>query len=348
MILADKITDLRKKEGWSQEELAERLGVSRQSVSKWESAQSVPDMNRIIEMSKLFGVSTDYLLLDSLGPDAAAAGGEGSEGAGAYGGGGSYGAGPAYDDVLDCSSVSMEEANAFLAHRNRSSGRVALGVMLCILSPCLLITLSGAYETGRTTLSETQASGIGLFVLILMIAAAVALFVTTGLHGGRFEYLEKDRIETAYGVDGMVRERRERFRGEHSALLTGGIVLCVAAAAVLFAAMTFFGDNEFAMTLAVAFMLAVIAVGVFMIVKSGIIWDGFSILLEEGEYTPQEKLESRRMGPFAGVYWSAATVIFLGWSFITGAWHRTWIVWPIAGVAFGLFSAVVKMLRKRG
>ena len=66
MILADKITDLRKKNGWSQEELANRLGVSRQAVSKWESAGSIPDLNKIIKMSDLFSVSTDYLLKDSL------------------------------------------------------------------------------------------------------------------------------------------------------------------------------------------------------------------------------------------------------------------------------------------
>ena len=53
MILADKIIDERKKNGWSQEELADKLGVSRQSVSKWEGAQSVPDLQRILEMSKL-------------------------------------------------------------------------------------------------------------------------------------------------------------------------------------------------------------------------------------------------------------------------------------------------------
>ncbi|HQC35915.1 MAG TPA: helix-turn-helix transcriptional regulator, partial [Bacillota bacterium] len=66
MILADKIIELRKKNGWSQEELAEKLGVSRQSISKWEGAQSLPDMNRIIKMSELFGVSTDILLRDEL------------------------------------------------------------------------------------------------------------------------------------------------------------------------------------------------------------------------------------------------------------------------------------------
>ena len=66
MILADKIIDLRKKAGMSQEELAEKLGVSRQSVSKWESAQSTPDLNRILKMSEIFGVSTDVLLKDEL------------------------------------------------------------------------------------------------------------------------------------------------------------------------------------------------------------------------------------------------------------------------------------------
>ena len=49
MILADKIIKLRKKMGWSQEELAERMGVSRQAVSKWESAQSTPDLERVLQ-----------------------------------------------------------------------------------------------------------------------------------------------------------------------------------------------------------------------------------------------------------------------------------------------------------
>ena len=66
MILADKIIDLRKKAGWSQEELAEKLAVTRQSVSKWEGAQSIPDMDKVVQMSRLFGVTTDYLLKDEI------------------------------------------------------------------------------------------------------------------------------------------------------------------------------------------------------------------------------------------------------------------------------------------
>ncbi|MDO5401237.1 MAG: helix-turn-helix transcriptional regulator [Eubacteriales bacterium] len=62
MNIADRIQVLRRKSGMSQEELADRVGVSRQAVSKWESEQSTPDLERVIQLSELFDVSTDYLL----------------------------------------------------------------------------------------------------------------------------------------------------------------------------------------------------------------------------------------------------------------------------------------------
>ena len=66
MIFADKLIELRKKNGWSQEELAEKANVTRQSVSKWESAQSIPDLDKILMLAQIFGVTTDYLLKDEM------------------------------------------------------------------------------------------------------------------------------------------------------------------------------------------------------------------------------------------------------------------------------------------
>lgn len=63
MSLSRKIYGLRKSNGMSQEALAEKINVSRQSISKWESGETVPEIDRIIELSKVFSVSTDYLLL---------------------------------------------------------------------------------------------------------------------------------------------------------------------------------------------------------------------------------------------------------------------------------------------
>ncbi|MGI6462324.1 MAG: helix-turn-helix domain-containing protein [Candidatus Scatomorpha sp.] len=62
MNMADRIQYLRKTKGISQEALADKVGVSRQAVSKWESEQSIPDLEKIIIMSDLFGVTTDYIL----------------------------------------------------------------------------------------------------------------------------------------------------------------------------------------------------------------------------------------------------------------------------------------------
>lgn len=66
MILADKIIKLRKKNGWSQEELADKMNISRQAISKWESSQTLPDLERILQLSSLFKVTTDYLLKDEI------------------------------------------------------------------------------------------------------------------------------------------------------------------------------------------------------------------------------------------------------------------------------------------
>ena len=65
MGFSERVTALRKQAGWSQEELAQRLDVSRQAVSKWESGQVIPEVEKIVELSKVFDVTVDYLLKPS-------------------------------------------------------------------------------------------------------------------------------------------------------------------------------------------------------------------------------------------------------------------------------------------
>ena len=67
MALSEKIFTLRKQKGLSQEQLGEALGVSRQAVSKWESGQSLPDLDKLLALSRYFEVSTDSLLTDEEG-----------------------------------------------------------------------------------------------------------------------------------------------------------------------------------------------------------------------------------------------------------------------------------------
>ena len=73
MTMGEKIQDLRRRSGMSQDALAEQLGVSRQAVSKWERDEAVPEADKIVSLAKVFHVSTDYLLMDEPAPQAAPA-----------------------------------------------------------------------------------------------------------------------------------------------------------------------------------------------------------------------------------------------------------------------------------
>ena len=325
MIFADKLIDLRKKNGWSQEELAEKLNVSRQAVSKWEGAQSVPDMSRIIQLSELFGVSTDYLLKDSL---------EQTE--------------PAQEshEAGSGRTVSMEEANAFLAVKEENSRRVALAVMLCILSPVALILLGGAQAFGLMNWSDEATVGAGLIILMLMVIPAVGLFIVSGLRVSRFEYLEKEPVDTLYGVTGMVRERKERFQPVHTRYLLIGILLCIASTIPLFICL-FFGKESFWGAVGIAAVLVVAAIGVLLIIRVSVIWGSYQMLLEEEDYSRENKETTRRYGFIFAAYWCLVTAGYLAWGFIGDGWRISWIIWPIAGVLFGAVAGVTKALKKR-
>ena len=326
MILADKIIELRKKNGWSQEELAEKMAVSRQSISKWEGAQSVPDMGRIVRLSELFGVSTDYLLKDEMETE------ERTE---------------AISETTAYKTVGMEEANAFLQMKELSSRRTAIGVMLCILSPVMLILLGGAQEMGLIRLSENQAGGLGLIILFVLVGFAVAIFINCSIRGSRFEYLEKEPIETLYGVDGMVRDRKEKFLPTYTRQLTVGVVLCVISAIPLFASLIISEEDSFLQVASIAVLLVLVAVGVLLIVRCSTIWGSFQMLLEEGDYTREAKEDQKKHGYIGGIYWMLVTAGYLAWSFLTNGWDRTWIVWPVAAVAYGAVYGIIKALRHK-
>ena len=326
MILADKIIELRKKNGWSQEELAEKLGVSRQAASKWEGAQSVPDIQRILEMSRLFGVSTDYLLKDDM----------------------DYGSEAITESTAETDSplrrVDMETASAFLAFRRNWAPRIALAVFLCIISPVALIMLGAFSEYGVLDISENAAGGIGLIILLLLVAGAVSIFIIYGMKNQPFEFLEKENIDTAYGVTGMVREYRERCAAVCSTQIVLGVVLCILSVLPLFGALCV-TENELVILLCVCLLMVIVAVGVVFLVLAGMNRGAANMLLQEGDYSRAEKKRNRLTSTAAGVYWLLVTAGYLAWSFVTDGWNRTWIVWPVAGVLFPAVMAVVGAVR---
>ena len=326
MILSEKIAEERKKNGWSQEELAEKLDVSRQAVSKWESAQSTPDLQKLLRMAAVFGVSTDYLLKDEMDREVS-------------------GEIPAYTpEEIAVRPVSMEEANEFLDWRRKSASSLAGAVALCIVSPALLIFLSGLSDAGR--IHENMVAAVGVPVLLVMVALAVVIFIFYGIHGKTYEYLEKEPIETAYGVSGLVKEQKKMYEGTFIMGIAGGVVFCILAVVPLLIAGAMELPEQVVVS-CVSALLLLVAAGVFWIVRVCMVNGSFDILLQEGEYTRTEKRVKKKLDFYSSVYWCVVTAIYLALSFRGMNWERTWIIWPVAGVLFGAVSAIVRVIADR-
>lgn len=240
MILANKIIALRKKAGWSQEDLADQLGVSRQSVSKWEGAQSIPDMDKIVQMSRIFGVSTDYLLKDELCDEDPIV--------------------SVSEEGRDVRRVSMEEAFNYLSLRRRMAPRMAIATFLCVLSPVLLMMLAALSEVPDSGVSENLASAIGLCTMFGLVAVSVGLFISCGSKTREFSFLDGVGFETEYGVEGMLRDRMRTFAPTHTRLCIAGTILCIVSVIPIFVASGLEVD-DFLMVLSVCFMFILVGIG---------------------------------------------------------------------------------------
>lgn len=326
MIFADKLIQLRKKAGWSQEELAEQMNVTRQSVSKWEGAQSVPDLEKMIRLSELFGVSTDYLLKDEIED---------------------VGCSIPSDEVSTLRRVSMEEANAFLSVKAMTSKSIALATFLCVLSPICLLILGAISEVPEYGLADNVAGGIGMIILLILVIIAVAIFISSGRKTAAFDYLEKEVFETEYGVSGMVAERKAQYNGTYTRNNIIGAGLCIMALIPIFGGAIFNDKNELLLMimLSVSFVLA--GIGVVFFVSSGIVWASYEKLLQEGDYSKVKKENQSTTTAISVAYWLIATAIYLGYSISTNNWGYSWVIWVVAGVVFPAIVVITNLFGKR-
>lgn len=334
MILAEKIIKLRKQKGWSQEDLALQMGVSRQSVSKWESMSSLPDLDKIIKLSNLFGVSTDYLLKDDMEED------------------------PGYEPDAPTSSnleaikkeetfveVTLEEATNYMNLVEKSSKKIAGAVAACILSPVFLILFSGFAETGTIGISEDIAGGIGVAVLLIMIAGAVFIFVSLGIQLDKYEYLEKENLNLQYGIAGIVEAKKEAYEVKYKTSIAIGVALCILSVVPLLIAAGFNFQDQVYVSL-VALLLIFIACGVFLFVNVGMVHSCYEKLLEEGDFTRERKTNAKKNSNLSTIYWCIIVASYLGYSFFTMNWGRSWIIWPVAGVLYAAVITIANSARK--
>ncbi|MCL1080273.1 helix-turn-helix domain-containing protein [Parashewanella spongiae] len=194
MILADKIIRLRKQLGWSQEELAEKMKVSRQSVSKWESTNSIPDLNRIILLAEIFEVSTDFLLKDDQETCDSRS--------------------PAKEP--NTTQINLEQALHYVQSKVEISELITKGVMFCLCSAAPLFFFLAMAETNRLNLTSDVATIIGVVSILLMVSIGVSFFIRTNQYEDDISLIDNEPFELAYGVHSAFTDKLQKFRATYN------------------------------------------------------------------------------------------------------------------------------------
>lgn len=348
MQLAEKIFNERKRLGWSQEQLAEHMEVSRQAVSKWESGQSLPDLDKLVLMSQIFGVSTDYLLKeeDSFPENATSLSEEDffpknttslkEEDSSPEN------ATSPIESAKSARILRSEEIREYQAVCFKASKAIAFGVVLCITGVILSQVMELYFASGANSYD------LDTIALLLCVAPAVILFILSGMKLENYDYLKKEPFQLSETNHKQLKEEYEKYSRTFMIRITTGVGLCILAV-IAYLVVEAIGrsrqEHILMEEVPTIVLLSFIAIAVYLFASSGIRKDCYNVLLSQNGFTDVRKQNRNEKNPLlaavAGAYWCLITAGFLAYSFITGDWGRSWIVWPVAGCIFGAISTIL-------
>ncbi|OLU36555.1 helix-turn-helix domain-containing protein [Ileibacterium valens] len=315
MNLGEKIMNLRKNAGYSQEELASLIGVSRQSVSKWELNDATPDLDKLLKISDLFSVSCDELLRDDKHPLRKR------------------------NDIR----LSDEDVVNYLSNSRKNAPMISAAVILFILSPVFLISVGGSYSMGlfhSLFPNEETANGLSMIILFVLIAIGMALYLYAESRVSKYSNYETTPVSLSNSMYRYVEKEYKLQEKKTSIQKAIGILLIILSVIPLFAG--YMAENLAAVGLGI--MLIVVALGVGLLVYAEQIQDPCLILLQRESYSISRKEMKRKMSWLPGMYWLIVTAFYLIISFITDAWEKTWIVMAAAGI---FYAALIIFLKRK-
>ena len=169
--------------------------------------------------------------------------------------------------------------------------------------------LAGAAEAAKYGVTENMATLAGITMLFLLIAAAVAVFISCSFKSEPYKFLEKEMFDTEYGVTGMVSERQRQYKSTHTRCNMIGTRLCILSPVPIFLGMAV--GSDFSMILAVCATLLLAGIGAAVFIVTGLRWASMQKILQSGDYAPAEKKRNEREAALSAVYWTLATAVYL-------------------------------------
>lgn len=247
-----KLQNLRKEKGLSQEALAERLNVTRQAVSKWETGEGYPEMEKLLLISDLFQVSLDYLMKDTVDKDI----------------------NTSKDEKYYLDHIKIME---YMKFKKSFALRIAIAVASIILSINLVLLFG-----------ETKQEYIGLVSMLIVIALAVASIIITGLSSFQYEKLEKKNISMSFDDIQELQEQYTQFQSKLKISIAIGVFLIIVSVAMVVLISELVNEDSI---IAPIQLLCCIAIAVFMFIVVGIENSMYSFLLNNNEFIEEKKKE---------------------------------------------------------
>ncbi len=323
MILADKIIQLRKQFGWSQENLADALDISRQSVSKWESGNSIPDLNKILKMAEIFGVTTDYLLKDEI---------DGIETSNT-------------DSDSKVVKLTMEDVNHYVEEKVQAAKLISKGVILLIYAFIPLFIMLAISQGQLIEISDDLAMLIGLTMVLLIVSAGIAILIHSNKYQHTIDDLEGN-FELSYGIEGVIKDKLAKYLPTFTRTVSIAVAMFIMSMLPLLYA-GILGHSDALPLFMLAFMAFLVGFGVHMLVNVSARKNAYETVLKQGEFAPEIMERNEEVEKLGGFYWPLIVAIYLGWSFWTNDWNITWIVWPVAGLVFAALTGLGRMIRSK-
>lgn len=244
--------------------------------------------------------------------------------------------------------ISMIEVEEYLFAVKQSAMKFAAGVFLCIFSPSLLLLLEGIKDY-IWELPDEIVEGIGVSVLLIMLAAAVGLFISAGIKLESYEYLKKE----CFQIDELLMQKifniRDAQKGKFTLKITLGVVMCIMAVVPVLAASWIFDylySNDFFMVAAIVIMLGIIGIAVSLFITAGMEDESYKVVLQEKDFSIEKKSRHKISDIISHVYWPVILFIYLAWSFYSENWGFTWIIWPIAAFWYWILQEIIEVTVK--
>lgn len=338
MSFRDNLQHLRATRNMTQEQLAMLLGVSRQSVTKWEAEKSYPEMDKLIKICQLFDCTLDDLVTGDVTQAPIKAP--------------TIPAGPPTD------VCGYEE------HWRLFAKRIATGSALCVLSTVPPVLLDGLLDIPFGTLGTSVSNALGIYLMFALIAAGCALIIPAGLSHAAF------KREHPYVEDFYTTEDRHKARKLLSTCVTLGVILSLAGLGPMVLLGQAWGEGP-----ACGAFLALVAIATWLFVWGGMTYsrldidaynngaaedlsdqeiDALSLSEEERIRLRQSRDQSRRIGRACEIIMLVATIIGLAWLFLGRALTPAdadpaavslasyfWLSWVFGGIACAIAVIVL-------